>query len=51
MRRLLISCRRMTHDMCDSLYDEEEASERSDASFSFNPFRVMDSGGLVTVLV
>lgn len=29
----------MAQRLSDILYDEEEALERSDASFSFNPFR------------
>lgn len=41
----------MAQRFSDILYDEEEALERSSASFSLNPFRIMDLGGLVTVLV
>lgn len=39
MMRLLRRCHGMAQRFSDILYDEEEALERSDASFSFNPFR------------
>ena len=39
MMRLLRRCHGMAQRLSDILYDEEEALERSDASFSFNPFR------------
>lgn len=40
----------MSAEEYDNVYDEEESVGKPIGSFSLNPFRVMDSGGLVTVL-